>query len=211
MKILFILENFYPYIGGAETLFKSLADELTKKGHNVTVLTSHPGNEVMPNQLSDGGVTVLRYRFLNRYVFTLLAFFPALYYAFKHDIIHTTSYNAAPPAYFAGLFSGRKVIVTFHEFWGELWFKLPFFDRLSRWLHFIFEGFLVRLPFYRFVAVSEHTKNRLILAGVPSARVERIYNGINYDEWVRPEISMNSNSLEYRFLFFGRLVSKKES
>jgi len=66
MKILFILENFHPYVGGAETLFKSLADELAKKGHDVTVLTSHPGKGVLPTDFSDGAVTVQRYRFFNR-------------------------------------------------------------------------------------------------------------------------------------------------
>jgi len=99
--------------------------------------------------------------------------------------------------------------VTFHEYWGDLWFRLPFFGKISRWLHYAFEGFLVRLPFYRFVAVSENTRLRLIAAGVPSSKIQRIYNGIRYEEWTRPEGSINSIHPEFHFLFFGRLgVSK---
>jgi len=33
MKILFVLDNYYPYIGGAETLFRKLAEELSKRGN----------------------------------------------------------------------------------------------------------------------------------------------------------------------------------
>ena len=39
MKILFVLENFYPNIGGVETLFKSLTEQLVREGHEVMVIT----------------------------------------------------------------------------------------------------------------------------------------------------------------------------
>ena len=39
MKILFVCENYYPHFGGAEVLFKSLAEGFSKKGHQVSVLT----------------------------------------------------------------------------------------------------------------------------------------------------------------------------
>jgi glycosyltransferase involved in cell wall biosynthesis len=40
MKILFVLEHYPPYIGGAETLFGLLADQLVKHGHKVRVITT---------------------------------------------------------------------------------------------------------------------------------------------------------------------------
>ncbi|MBS3127462.1 glycosyltransferase [Candidatus Woesearchaeota archaeon] len=39
MKILFICENYYPHLGGAEVVFKNLAEGYVKRGHQVTVLT----------------------------------------------------------------------------------------------------------------------------------------------------------------------------
>ena len=40
MKILYILDYFYPYVGGVPTVFLNLAREMVTKGHEVTVLTS---------------------------------------------------------------------------------------------------------------------------------------------------------------------------
>jgi glycosyltransferase involved in cell wall biosynthesis len=39
MKILFVLENYYPHIGGVEVLFKNLTEELVKKGQNLCCYT----------------------------------------------------------------------------------------------------------------------------------------------------------------------------
>ena len=39
MKILFVIENYLPHIGGAEIVFKTLAEGLVKKGHSVDLIT----------------------------------------------------------------------------------------------------------------------------------------------------------------------------
>ena len=41
MKILFVIENYPPHIGGVEALFKNLAEGLAKK-HEVTIITHKP-------------------------------------------------------------------------------------------------------------------------------------------------------------------------
>ena len=64
------------------------------------------------------------------------------------------------------LFTGKKTVITFHEVWGRLWFKLPFMNRFALFLHYCFEQFLLRLPFNRFIAVSESTASRLLEEGV---------------------------------------------
>ena len=61
--------------------------------------------------------------------------------------------------------------------------NLPFFGKFSLWLHFLFEKLLVKIPFYRFIAVSEFTKKSLINAGVDPSKIIRIYNGIDYTDW----------------------------
>ena len=40
MKILFVLEHFYPYIGGSEKLFYELTTKLAAQGFDITVVTS---------------------------------------------------------------------------------------------------------------------------------------------------------------------------
>ena len=206
MRILFILENYYPNVGGVETLFKSLVDSLKERGNTITVLTNR-NNSKLPIKEQFGNVKILRFPFINRYLFTFLAWIPSTFYAFKNDIIHTTSYNAGIPAFIASLLSRTKVIITFHEVWGKLWFDLPFFGKLSLWLHYTFEKLLLKLPFHRFVAVSKFTATSLEEAGVKTSKISMIYNGIDYNEF-DPRFSMEGVS-KHQIIYFGRLGISK--
>lgn len=210
MKILFVLEYHYPHIGGVETLFKQLTEQLAKKGFEVAVLTNRHNNK-LPKLEIINGVTIYRYSFYNRYIFTLFAFFRAFILARKYDLIHTTSYNAAIPAYFAGLFTGKKVIITFHEVWGDLWYTLPFINKVSSFLHHSFESVLIKLPFYKFIAVSEYTRQSLINRGISESRVVKIYNGINYHkiEQLNKGIESEKKETLFQFCYFGRLGISK--
>lgn len=207
MKVLFVLENYYPHIGGVETLFRSLVKALVQKGHEVTVLTNRFDRNLAPEELVDGA-RIRRVNFINRYIFTFLAWGHVAYYARHHDLIHTTSYNAGIPAFIGGMISRKKTIITFHEVWGKLWFRLPHFDYLTKWGHYLFEKLLLKLPFNKFVAVSEYTETRLAEVGVPQTKITKIYNGIDYEDWQPTKIN-TSDSGEFRFLYFGRLGISK--
>ncbi len=212
MRILFILENYYPAIGGVETLFKTLIDELNKKRIETVVLTTN--HHQLPKKETIGHCTIYRYRFISRYLFTILALFPALRHGRTADFIHTTSYNAGMPASIAGLILRKKVVITFHEVWGKLWFKLPFFSRLSQTLHYTFEQMLLRLPFHRFIAVSEFTANRLRKHKIRDDKITMIYNGIDYEKWTNKNVhqskpSHTSHKKPFKFLYFGRLGISK--
>ena len=206
MRILFVLENYYPNVGGVETLFKSLIDRLNELEIETVVITNR-NQKHLPKKEIHGHTTILRYNFGNRYFFTVLALFPVLKYALKSDLIHTTSYNAGIPAFFASVLSRKKVIITFHEVWGKLWFELPFFNKMSKWLHYIFEQFLLRLPFTQFIAVSDFTASRLRNSGISDSRIETVYNGLEYDEWLIKDT--HSESQPFTFLYFGRLGISK--
>ena len=39
MKILFVLENYTPHIGGVEIVFKNLSEGLAKLGHDISIVT----------------------------------------------------------------------------------------------------------------------------------------------------------------------------
>ncbi len=207
MKILYVLEYFYPHIGGVETLFKSLTEKVVEQGHTVTIITNKYDKQLTSTETING-VTIKRYPFRNRYLFTFLALIPAIKEAWRHDIIHTTSYNAGFPSFFAGFISRTKVIITFHEVWKDIWHDLPFMGRVTRVLHSWFESLLLALPFASFVAVSESTKQALLKAGVSSHQVTRIYNGLDYD-LSPPRNEANDSSDSFNFYYFGRLgVSK---
>lgn len=180
MNILFIVEHYYPYIGGAENLWKSLSESLVKADHTVTVLTTRFDSS-LPTSETINGVSVHRVNVRSRFLFTAIAVFKAVKLAKRADIIHTASYNAAIPAFVSAKIRKIPCVITFHELWGRLWLSLPFMSKWMLRLFYIFESIIRRLPFHVFVAVSQFTGQRLMAAGVPKSRVKVIYNGIDYD------------------------------
>ena len=112
MKILFVLEHFYPYIGGAEKLFYVLTRALAKKGHEVVVVTTRFDRQLSSKEIHQG-VTILRVNCWNRFAFTFLSIPTILREARNCSIIHTTTYNAALPAILAGQIRRKPVYVTF--------------------------------------------------------------------------------------------------
>lgn len=42
MKILFISPSYYPHVGGVEYIVKSVAERLTRIGHEVAILAGEP-------------------------------------------------------------------------------------------------------------------------------------------------------------------------
>ncbi|MCF8230126.1 MAG: glycosyltransferase family 4 protein [Bacteroidales bacterium] len=205
MRILFVLEYYYPHIGGVEKLFKMLCEELVENGHDVTVLTNRYDSKLKKREVLKG-VKIRRLSFYNRYLFTFFSLPYAVYYAGKAELIHTTSYNAAVPAYLAARMRGKKIFITFHEAWGKLWFKLPFIGRFSRKLFYYYEKFILGFSFHKFIAVSEFTKDSLVSSGVKPGRVLRIYNGVDYADASNYKHSEPSN---FTFTYFGRLGPSK--
>lgn len=202
MRILFVLEHYHPYIGGVEKLFKELCQSLVADGHHVRIITTRFRKD-LPLREMVNGVEIVRLPVANRYIFTFFGFFLGWKYSRGYDIIHTTSYNAALPASLMGIFRRRKTIITFHEVWGRLWFRLPHLSMAERVLFFTYEQFVLRLPFTQFVAVSDFTRQSL-LAYKTERKVVRIYNGLEYDLPVAERVGAGRG-----FLFFGRLgVSK---
>lgn len=209
MKILFVLEYFHPHLGGVETLFKTLTDKLAKGNNQIAVITRRHKSD-LPKKEESTCLKIFRYQFRNRYFFTFLALFPILTKIKDYDIVHTTSYNAALPAFIAAKMMGKPIIITFHEYWGDLWFKLPFMSRFSKYLHYSFEKMLVKLPFDCFVAVSKSTAESLLKAGVRKDKIKVIYNGIDYKEMEGfSENISNQKPAVFTLAYFGRLGISK--
>jgi len=206
MKVLFILENFYPKIGGVETLFWKLAKTLSKRGFKVTVFTSGAGKDV-PLKESIHGFEIVRTRYSNRYLFTFFTIIKAYRLARQHDIVHTTSYNAALPAFISAFIARKKSIITFHEAWNKMWFSMTGFSYFSQLLHYYFEKLILLFPFTRFIAVSAYTAEALSYAGITNNKIVKIYNGLDYG-FLSSQID-TSISKDDHYLFYGRLGISK--
>jgi glycosyltransferase involved in cell wall biosynthesis len=200
LHILFVLEYFYPYHGGVERLFSHLIKELLNRGQHVTILTaSYTG---LPEKADYFGADMHRIKLNNRFEFSFHAIKMARRLAKTADIIHTTTYNAALPAWIASKLTGTPVVLTFHEYWGKAWWRLPFLSPFSRIAFWGYEQLIVRLPFNLVASVSDYTRNGLKPFHKPEISTT-IYNGLL--EIPKPsKIQRN-----YFYLFVGRLgVSK---
>lgn len=205
IKVLYVLEYYNPFIGGIEKLFQNLAQSFAASDYEVTVITSryHPS---LKKREKVNGVNIIRVPLPTRVLFAFMAIPYIIREGKECDFIHTSSYNSAVPAFFAALILKKKTIITFHEVWSGLWFKLPFLRLYQRVFYYLSEQMVLKMPFTYFVAVSEFTKKKLIKAGVKPSRVERIYNGMNYD--AIPVVKPLEHD-QFTFTYFGRLgVSK---
>lgn len=205
MRILFVLEHFHPYLGGAEHLFWVLTTGLVKQGHEVAVVTTL-FRKGLPAEEEIAGVKIYRVRCYNRFLFSFFSL-PKVWRLAKHfDQLHTTSYNAALPAWLGGRLRGKPVLITFHEVWGRLWWSLPYARFPERLAFYLWEQLLLRLPFQRFIAVSEATRQALLGEGVQAARVVRIYNGLDYAGF---EGWQHRPPPQFTYTYFGRLGISK--
>lgn len=205
MKILFVLEHYYPYIGGAETLFRHLAEALVKQGYAVTVVTSRFKPELKAVETING-VELIRVNCRNRFLFSFLSLPMVIRAGRSADIIHTTTYNAALPAWIGAKILGKKVIVTFHEVWGKLWFNLPYISKIAATAFYAFERLLLALPFDHYIAVSKFTQSELIKHRIPASRIAHIYNGLDYADF---EGYIHQPPPQFTYTYFGRLGISK--
>lgn len=178
MRVLFVLEHFHPYIGGVETLFASLAVSMVNNGHRVSVVTTRH-DPILPSYELWNGIAIYRVNCYNRYLFSFFSLFAIIRLVGSHDIIQTTSYNAALPAWIGGVFSRKPVVITFHEVWRRLWWRLPNIPFHLRIAYSIWERLILFLPFTRIVAVSESTRRNILASNISPDRVIRIYNGLD--------------------------------
>lgn len=205
MRILFVLEHYHPYIGGAEYLFTQLTQRLAKKGFQVTVVTTRYDRALAAEETLEG-VRIIRVRCYNRYLFTLFSL-PRIFSAARFcGLIHTTTYNAAFPAWLAGKILRKPVVVTFHEVWGKLWSQLPFTSKWQKWGYYLYEQLVLKLSFHQYIAVSNYTKSGLEQAGIPPKKITVIFNGLDEADFQAYQYKAPPT---FTYTFFGRLGISK--
>ncbi|MEM9920831.1 MAG: glycosyltransferase family 4 protein [Bacteroidota bacterium] len=205
MKVVFVLEHYHPYIGGAERLFQLLAEALVEANYEVIVVTTLFRKSLATEEIYNG-VKIVRINCGNRFLFTVMSLPAIVRHAKTAQLIHTTTYNAALPAWLAARWLGKKVLVTFHEVWGALWMRLPFASSWQRKGFQLFEKLLLKLSFDHYVAVSNFTRQSLIQNGIPSHKISQIYNGLHYNRFPRDQHQAPAN---FTYTYFGRLGISK--
>ncbi len=217
MRILIVTEYYYPHIGGLEKLFQKLSEGLVRAGCEVTVVTCRlAGTEKTEVK---NGVKIHRVpvpRKADRYWFTLLAIPAALKFATRADVVLTTTYNGAFPAWLAARVKGLPSAIFTLEVVGKYWGRIglsPVMARLYRRL----ENAVLSLPFDAFICISESTRRAFDewkgeRGKTEHGRVERIYPGIDYslfnpERGARTRTEMREClgvSGNFLYIFFGR-------
>lgn len=195
MNILFVLEYYPPHVGGVEFLFERIAQGLAARGHSVKVLTTRL--PTMKKREDRGGVIIERVNvpFDSRSLFSIWTIPTAIRMARWADVIHTSTYNAIPPASIAGTLTRTPVLITGHERLGKLWFTLPRISRLKAGALYLAEHILYRFPSARIAAVSEASRRDVIEAGIRASKVTRIYNAFEEAPWTAPDLPERTNAL----------------
>ncbi|MBI2662865.1 glycosyltransferase family 4 protein [Candidatus Woesearchaeota archaeon] len=216
MNILFVLENYLPHIGGVEIVFKNLAETLAKQGHEINLVTHRLKNT--PKFEIINGVKINRISCLHsRYLFSFLSIPKILKLSKQADLIHTTTFNGAPPSWFVGKITKKKVILTVHEVWINKWQETTNLSSLSCFIHNLLEKAIYTLNYDYYVCVSNATKSDLLKLNIPPEKVTTIYNGIDYEFWnpakykaqsqkLRKNINLENNFI---YLFYGRPGTSK--
>ncbi|OGQ37104.1 MAG: hypothetical protein A3A85_05300, partial [Deltaproteobacteria bacterium RIFCSPLOWO2_01_FULL_42_9] len=182
MNILFVCENYLPHYGGAEVVFKNLAEGFVQQGHKVTLITRRLHGTKKKETIN--GVNVIRVRSANtRYLFSLAAIPLVWKWARWADVIQTTTFNGAPPAWIGAKLRGKNVILTVHEVWINKWRKVTDFGRISCWIHNCLEKMIYWLPFDKYVCVSDATRHDLLKIGIDPRKAITIHNGFDSHFW----------------------------
>jgi len=207
MKILFVLENYMPHIGGAEVLFKNLAEGLVKKGHKINIVTHRIKGTKSFEVIN--GVNVYRINCLHsRYWFSIFSIPAVLKLARKADIIHTTTYTGTLPAIIASKILRKPSVITVLEILGKNWQKFGGMGFFSAKMHQFLEWIIMKLKFDFFVSISNSTESS-VLRYVHKKKSSVVYPAVDYDifepkkydERIRREFNLEKNFI---YFFYGR-------
>ncbi|MDD4097634.1 MAG: glycosyltransferase family 4 protein [Lentisphaeria bacterium] len=180
--ILFCLDFYYPHVGGAEVLFQNLAEGLATHGWRVLVVTQRTRGTAAAETVN--GVEVHRVWSGNsRYLFAAFCLPRMHRLAREADLIHTTTFAAAWPAWLTAKLRRRPLALTVHEVWVGQWNRVSDAGGFSNALHDLLERLLYRCDYQNYIAVSQATAKALRRISVPAERVTTIYNGLDYDFW----------------------------
>ncbi len=180
LRICFVLDMFYPHVGGVETAFYELTRRLVERDCEVRVLTCDSSGGRGRVDLDGVMVHYLPWRTIYGHAV------PQRRDLTGHvqwcDIVHTTTYTAAPAALRVARWQHRPCVLTVNECLGSRWSWVER-DPIRAFAYRHFERRLLHRPFTTLIAISAATRRDLLRAGVPADRVRTVHLGIDHDVW----------------------------
>jgi glycosyltransferase involved in cell wall biosynthesis len=206
VKVCLVLENFYPYIGGAETLFREYTARLAEAGCEIKVVTSTSGG--VNGRACYDGVEVHHFPWRGLFSHPVPKAKDLREFIEWSDLVHTATLTAAPVALSVAKEFKKPCLVTVFEVWANKWFWIEK-NYLKATLYYLFERYVITRPYTFYHAISESTQRDLIKSGVDNRLITVIYPGVKrgldlngFSDDHPPATSLENSSKT--FLYFGR-------
>lgn len=205
-KILMVIGQYHPVIGGMERQAKKLAEKLLENGYLIDVLTIHRWG--LPIRETINGVYVRRVAF---YSFGNLKLYLARVIFFLFILIRRNSYccvhihggnDLAVASVLASRCTGLQTIVKMSS--SAECFDLKMLATRSRFWNFCTRRLIADSS--RFIATTPQIVEDLESAGVPDPKILLIPNGVEFARRVRAEGTQNN---VFRIIVVARLAEQK--
>ncbi len=233
MKILQVIQRYPPSVGGSQHVCYRLSKELTKLGHEVTVVTTSSLNnrdiiglyakgfnlKFVNNHLPDSSIedNIEVFRFKPLFQILTRLFNPSLFLFLcknldKYDLIHAHCYTTSELDYCSLIMClkgiNKPYIITAHDvitpYKGVLGFLKDFYDKTI--------GRLSLNSANKLIALTTENLNQYTNLGINREKVAVIPNGIDFLEINRNKAKIKKKRLYGKnkvCLFVGRLVEYK--
>ena len=197
--ILYLLDYYLPHAWGVETVFEQIISRSVEKGYQVIVLTSLYDPKLKKIEKQDNLKIIRTGKWRKSFIRSGFWTGRKLLKREKIDFIHTSTYWGAIPASLLGMLFKKKVLITVHEIFGQLWKQYK--PWRSARIYQVFEWLIFQLPYSIYHCVSLYTLNSLRIAyWIADEKLRLIYNGVDHNFWDRSKISTDEkNTIRERY------------
>ena len=186
--ILYLLDYYLPHAWGVETVFEQIISRSVEKGYQVIVLTSLYDPKLKKLEKENNLKIIRTGKWRKSFIRSGFWTGRELLKREKIDFIHTSTYWGAIPASLLGILFKKKVLITVHEIFGQLWKQYK--PWRSARIYQVFEWLIFQLPYSIYHCVSLYTLNSLRIAyWIADEKLRLIYNGVDHNFWDRSKVS----------------------
>ena len=186
--ILYLLDYYLPHAWGVETVFEQIISRSVEKGYQVIVLTSLYDPKLKKLEKENNLKIIRTGRWRKSFIRSGFWTGRNLLKREKIDFIHTSTYWGAIPASLLGILFKKKVLITVHEIFGQLWKQYK--PWRSARIYQVFEWLIFQLPYSMYHCVSLYTLNSLRIAyWIPDEKLRLVYNWVDHNFWDRSKVS----------------------
>ena len=192
--ILYLLDYYLPHAWGVETVFEQIISRSVEKGYQVIVLTSLHDPKLKKLEKEHNLKIIRTGRWRKSFIRSGFWTGRELLKREKIDFIHTSTYWGAIPASLLGIFFKKKVLITVHEIFGQLWKHYK--PRRSARIYQVFEWLIFQLPYSIYHCVSLYTLNSLRIAyWIADEKLRLVYNWVDHNFWDRSKVLTDEKNI----------------